>query len=157
MKTKKLLTLTLAILMCVLVTLSLCACGGENAEKPQTQTPTQSETVDPLWSSATYSENTTLGTGDKAIVVTVKAGEKSIDVTINTDAETLEQALVSVDLIQGDESSYGLYIKTVNGINADYDTDGYYWAIFADGEYLTQGANKTNIKSGDKFELVRSK
>lgn len=155
MKTKKLLTLTLAILMCVLVTLSLCACGEKSTEQPQTQT--QSETVDPLWSSATYSEDTTLGTGDKAIVVTVKAGEKSIDVTINTDAETLEQALVSVDLVQGDESSYGLYIKTVNGINADYDADGYYWAIFADGEYLTQGANKTNIKSGDKFELVRSK
>lgn len=155
MKSKKLLTLTLAILMCVLVTLSLCACGEKSTEQPQTQT--QSETVDPLWSSATYSENTTLGTGDKAIVVTVKAGEKSIDVTINTDAETLEQALISVDLIQGDESSYGLYIKTVNGINADYEKDGYYWAIFADGEYLTQGANKTNIKSGDKFELVRSK
>ena len=38
-------------------------------------------------------------------------------------------------LIAGEDSDYGLYVKTVNGVTVDYDTDGKYWAFYVDGEY----------------------
>lgn len=158
MKTR-ILSVLLALLMCVALICPLCACGEAENEEPTTVVATvdQTEAVDPLWESAEYLEDVTLGEGEKAIDVKVEAGEKAITVTINTDAENLEDALLGVNLVEGEESTYGLYIKTVNGILADYDVDGSYWAMYKDGEYLTTGANETVIASGDKYELVYTK
>lgn len=157
MKTR-ILSVMLALLMCVMLTCSLCACGNaENTEPTTAATVAETEAVDPLWESATYLEDTVLGEGATTIDVKVEAGEKAITVTINTDAENLEDALLGVDLVQGEEGAYGLYIKTVNGILADYDVDQSYWAMYKDGEYLTTGANETVITSGDHYELVYTK
>ncbi len=159
MKTKKTLCAIFSLLVCVFMMLTLCACGDEKAadESPKSTTSSVTEASDPLWKDATYTEDVTLGEGQTSITVKVEAGKKSINITVNTDETTLEDALTSIDLIDGDESQFGLYIKTVNGILADYDTDGTYWAIYKGGEYLTEGANKTIIATGDSFELVRSK
>ncbi len=155
MKTK-ILSGMIALLMCLTLVLSLCACTGDTQP---TEAPTEVETVgiDPLWENATYLEDTTLGEGATAIDVVVEAGEKSITVTINTDAKNLEDALTGVDFIQGEESEFGLYIKTVNGILADYDVDQSYWAINKDGEYMMEGANQREIAQGDHYELVYTK
>lgn len=153
---RKILSLVLALMMCVVATLSLGACGeNETATADPTEVATQA--VDPLWENATYTEDVTLGEGATAIDVEVKAGEKAITVTINTDAENLEDALLGVELIQGEEGAYGLYIKTVNGILADYDADQSYWAMYKDGEYLTTGVADTVITSGECYEFVYTK
>lgn len=159
---RRILSMMLALLMCLSM-LSLCACSSENADASANQVETQAVTeaqksaTDLLWENATYVEDVTLGEGKTKIFVAVSAGEKNIVVTINTDAKTLQDALTSVDLIQGEESEYGLYIKTVNGILADYDIDQSYWAINKDGEYMMEGANTVEITSGDNFELVYTK
>lgn len=153
---RKILSLLLSLLMCVAVVCSLCACDTES-EAALDQTEVATQVVDPLWENATYTENISLGEGEKSIEVDVKAGEKAITITINTDAENLEDALLGVELIQGEEGAYGLYIKTVNGILADYDVDKSYWAFYKDGEYLTSSAKDTSILSGDSFELVYTK
>lgn len=155
MKTR-ILSGVVALLLCLTLSFSLCACG---ADTEPTDAPTEivTEAVDPLWSEATYLEDVTLGEGETAIDVVVTAGEKSITVTINTDAKNLEDALTSVDLVQGDESEYGLYIKTVNGILADYDADASYWGMYKDGEYLMTGAKETKIADGEIYELKYSK
>lgn len=153
---RKILSLLLSLLMCVAVVCSLCACDTES-EAVLDQTEVATQVVDPLWENATYTENISLGEGEKSIEVDVKAGEKAITITINTDAENLEDALLGVELIQGEEGAYGLYIKTVNGILADYDVDKSYWAFYKDGKYLTSSAKDTSILSGDSFELVYTK
>ena len=50
---------------------------------------------------------------------------------IHTEKETVGEALVELGLIAGEESEYGLYVKTVNGITADYDKDGVYWRFIS--------------------------
>ena len=75
--------------------------------------------------------------------------------TIRTDKENLEDALTEHNLIDGDESAFGLYIKKVNGIVADYDADGSYWAITKSGEE-TSGAKSTLIADGDCYELTKT-
>jgi hypothetical protein len=157
MKTK-ILSLVLIVVMCLSLTASLCGC---EKEQPETATQSQADTVasteDPLWDNAMYKEDVTLDKGATSIDVEVKAGEKAITVTINTDATNLEDALLGAGLVEGEDGAYGLFIKKVNGIVADYDVDGAYWAMYKDGEYLTKGANETAISSGDHFELVRTK
>ena len=67
---------------------------------------------------------------------------------IHTDKETVGEALLELELIAGDESEYGLYVKTVNGITADYDTDNTYWAFYIDDEYAMTGVDATAVTEG---------
>ena len=74
--------------------------------------------------------------------------------TIKTDAKTVGDALLENELIAGDEGAYGLYIKVVNGLRADYDKDMAYWAFAIDGEMAMTGVDMTDIVDGGKYELV---
>ncbi|MBR3894100.1 MAG: DUF4430 domain-containing protein [Clostridia bacterium] len=116
-------------------------------------------TVDKIgvWETAVYLKDTELGKGAKTVVVEVKAEEQSITFTIHTDAETVGAALLEHELIAGDEGQYGLYVKAVNGLIADYDTDGSYWAFYVNGEYAMTGVEKTKITEGETYQLVHTK
>ena len=72
-------------------------------------------------------------------------------------SEVLLQALQKLSLIEGEEGPYGLYVKKVNGILADYDTDGTYWALYKDGKYSMTGIDVTEIEAGASYELVKEK
>ena len=65
--------------------------------------------------------------------------------------ENLKSALVENGLIAGDDSEYGLYVKTVNGITLDYDKDGKYWAFYEENAYANQGVDSTPIKEGGVY------
>ncbi len=131
------------LLLLLMTVLTLFSCGEEAAGG--------------LWENAVYTENTEFGDGAKTVTVTVNAQEKSVVWTIKTDAETLGEALLEHQLIAGDESEFGLYIKVVNGITADYDIDASYWAFTKDGEYMMTGVDGTVIADGDKYELTYTK
>ena len=77
--------------------------------------------------------------------------------TIKTDKTILGDALLEHSLIAGEEGAYGLYVKFVNGIRADYDLDGAYWGFNKGGEYMMTGVDGTTIADGDKYELVWTK
>ena len=109
-----------------------------------------------IWQNATYVQDTELGEGSKTLVVKVEVEENSVTFTIHTDAETVGEALLNLGLIAGEESQYGLYIKQVNGMTADYDIDQTYWAFYINGEYAMTGADTTPISEGEVYSLVRS-
>ena len=69
----------------------------------------------------------------------------------------LADALLEAKLVEGDMDTYGLYIKYVNGIRADYTLDGAYWSLSKGGEMLMTGASDTPIADGDSFELTYTK
>ena len=77
--------------------------------------------------------------------------------TVNTDKETVGEALLEHELIAGEDGQYGLYIKTVNGITADYDVDQSYWAFYADGEYAMAGVDMTEIDEDVTYQLAYTK
>ena len=58
-----------------------------------------------------------------------------------------------MDLIAGDESEYGLYVKTVNGVTADYDKDRTYWAFYVNGEYANTGVDSTPVEDGAVYSF----
>lgn len=60
---------------------------------------------------------------------------------------------MELGLIAGEESEYGLYVKTVNGITADYDKDGVYWAFYINGEYAQTGVDSTKIAEGESYSF----
>ena len=91
--------------------------------------------------------------GNKTITVQVVAGETSKDFTIQTDAEMLGTALKEQNLIEGEQSEFGMFITVVDGIAAD-SSKNEYWSITKSGEMLNTGADSTPIADGDHFELT---
>ncbi len=109
------------------------------------------------WTEAIYKEDKVFGDGKKTVVVEVAVLENRVNFTINTDVETLGEALVSHKLIEGDEGPYGLYIKKVNGILADYDKNRAYWAFTKNGETMLSGVDTTEISNGEHYEFTFTK
>ena len=85
------------------------------------------------------------------------ADGKETDFTINTDKKTVDEALLDKGLIAGDDSEYGLYVKTVNGVTLDYDKDGMYWAFYINGEYAQTGVDSTDITAGAEYAFKAEK
>lgn len=141
---------TLSAILCsaliAAMALTATACGNENTTP---ETDASSAVV-----STVNTGVTTLGEGKTAFNLNVvDKDNNSTAFVINTDKETVGDALQELDLISGEESTYGLYVKTVNGITADYDVDGTYWAFYINGEYATSGVDTTNITEGATYEF----
>lgn len=99
-----------------------------------------------------------LGEGATVFTFTVSDTEgKETAYEIHTDKTTVGEALLELGLITGEDGPYGLYIKTVNGITLDYDTDGMYWAFYVDGEYAMSGVDTTDIVAGSVYALKAEK
>lgn len=96
--------------------------------------------------------------GGKTITVEVIGKDsKSNSYTINTDEEYLRAAINSDGQITlgGDESEFGLFIKTVNGITVSEDpTAQEWWSITKNGEMLMTGIDTTVIMDGEKYEIT---
>ncbi len=104
------------------------------------------------------SDVTVLGEGKVAFnfsVVDKDGNETKFE--IHTDKTTVGDALFEHALIEGEESEYGLYVKKVNGILADYDVDQTYWGFYVNGEYAMSGVDTTNIEEGKNYSLKVSK
>lgn len=136
---KKCISLMLCIL-CILMT----ACGNTTDEKN-------------LWDTATYTEDAELGNGVKVITVDVIAEDKTVTFTISTDKETLGDALLEHKLISGEKGPYGIYVKMVNGITADYDINQSYWLLTKNSGYMQTGVDSTQIADGEHYELTYTK
>jgi len=134
----------LSVFLSLLCVICLVSCG----EKTDVET---------LWKDAVYTADTEFGEGSKTVQVQVVAGENSVTFTVHTDAKTLGEALLAHDLIAGDIGEFGMYVKKVNGILADYDVDQSYWAFTKNGEAMMTGVDMTEIADGEQYELVYTK
>lgn len=98
------------------------------------------------------------GEGSTQFLFTVvdKDGEET-RMEIHTDKKTVGEALEELGIIEGEESEYGLFVKTVNGITADYEKDGMYWAFYINDEYAQSGVDATDITEGDSYAMKLEK
>jgi len=151
---KKALSWILCMALIVAMALVTTGCSG-NAEK--TETPI-SKTEEAAADQSADAEVTVLGEGSKVFdfsVVDLDGAETWFE--IHTDAETVGEALIALELIDGDEGPYGLYVKSVNGIQADYDKDKVYWAFYVNGEYGTTCVELTEIVEEDVYSFRMAK
>ena len=149
---KKLLSLALTVVfLCLLMT----SCGV--IEQVTDLINGNTVSAEGAWENATYRRDMEFGDGAKTVEVEVKVGEDSVTFTLHTDKDTLGDALFEHELIDGDEGAYGLYVKFVNGIEADYDKDCSSWAFYKNGEMMMVGVDGAEIADGEHYELVWTK
>ena len=133
----KLLSSALCIVLIAAMALCMTACN-DNAI-----------TMDPV--SSGLMETSKTETNFTFVVVDAEGNEKTFEIT--TDKKIVGDALLEEGLIAGEDGQYGLYVKTVNGITLDYDTDGKYWAFYVNGEYAMTGVDTTEITTGATYSF----
>ncbi|MBQ8278937.1 MAG: DUF4430 domain-containing protein [Roseburia sp.] len=131
----------LCMMLTVAMVFSMVGCGGNNQgnnSQPSTEVQNTEE-----------AQANVLGEGATQFLFTVvdKDGNET-SFEIHTDKEIVGEALLELELIAGEDSEYGLFVKTVNGITADYNEDQTYWAFYVNGEYATSGVDTTPIEEG---------
>ncbi len=162
---KQILSCILCIVLIVAMALFTTGCNGSSGS--QANVPTEASDGDGETAgtdtagdetagadTGTDADVSVLGEGSKVFTFTVvdEAGAQT-QFEIHTDQETVGAALAELGLIDGDEGEYGLYVKTVNGITADYDTDGKYWSFYINDEYAQTGVDATDITEGDSYSF----
>ena len=136
---KKLLSILLCIALIAALALSTVGCSSKSDNTAPVATTEASGTV-------------SMGEGETMFLFNVVDPDgKESSFEIHTDEKTVGAALLSLGLIAGEDSEYGLYVKTVNGVTVDYDTDGKYWAFYVDGEYAATGVDSTDITAGATY------
>ena len=140
---KKLVSWLLCMMLIVATALTTVGCGtnGQNGGQPAAENASSAD-----------SNVTVLGEGKTEFGFTVvdKDGNAT-EFEIHTDKEMVGEALLELNLIAGDAGEYGLYVKQVNGITADYDVDQTYWAFYVNDAYATAGVDATAVEAGAKY------
>lgn len=146
---KKVLSLCLCVVLIAVIALFATGCGDKTQTPESTNAPSESVQV---------TDKKVLGTGQTVFDFDVTdADGKKTSFEIHTDKKTVGEALVELELIAGDDSEFGLYVKTVNGTTLDYDKDGMYWAFYENGQYAQTGVDSTNIVDGAVYEFKAEK
>lgn len=128
-----------------------------NGEYAQTGVDSTEITEGAVYSLTKTVSYTVLGEGAATFYFTAQDVDGTVTkYEIHTDAATVGEALLALELIAGEASEYGLYVTTVNGITADWDTENAYWAFYIDGEYAMTGVDATEIVAGTTYELVKT-
>ena len=143
-------TRILSVILCVVLVAAMALFTSGCSDKNNYEAPKEITTL-----SEGVSE---LGEGEKSFIFTITdADGNETELKINTDKTLVGEALQELGLLAGEEGPYGLYVKTVNGITYDYDTDGKYWAFYIDGEYAPTGVDVTEIKEGTTYSFKAEK
>ena len=126
----KILSLVICIMLIAAMAFTVTSCAGTQSDKVGTEF---SFTFEMTEGEAEYTKN------------------EDGTFHVKTNEKTVGDALYALGLIDGDEGDYGLYIKSVNGITADYDVDATYWALYIDNAYALSGASETPIEEGKRY------
>ncbi len=152
-------------LLTVAMLTTFTACGNANTTDNAVGETTQAETTEEVKNSDDAQKveepvkDTTDATTPVSKNITVEVADKDGNVTsyeTTTDAEFLLEAVEAMDdvTIEGTEGDYGLYIESVNGVKADYETDGAYWSIYVNGEYGSYSVSEQPVNDGDTYRFA---
>ena len=95
-----------------------------------------------------------VGEGEKTITLTVVNGANEATVyTVHTDAEFLRGAIEPHGLVAGTESTFGMWVMTVDGILAD-ESKQQWWKLYDGTEQSNYGVDTLAIKDGGSYTYV---
>lgn len=145
---RKMLSFILCIVLIAAMALFVTGCSDKKGDDTQ-ETPKPSESTPQV---ITKGEGATQFT----FIVEDLDGTKT-QFLVKTDKTIVGEALEEAGLITCEEGPYGRYVKAVNGVVADFNTDGTYWAFYVNGDYATKGVDSTKIDTAVTYSFVRTK
>ena len=135
---KKLLALVLAFVLTAAAALSGCSTTPAETTAPPAETQPVTEVGE--------------GAANFELTIVDKDGVTHL-YRVHTNVGMMGEALTEVDLIDGEQGPYGMYIKSVLGQVLDYETDGMYWSFYVNGGYAQTGIDQTPVEHDGKYML----
>ena len=135
---KKLLALVLAFVLTAVAALSGCSTTPAETTAPPVETTPVTEVGE--------------GAANFELTIVDKDGVTHL-YRVHTNVGMMGEALTEVDLIDGEQGPYGMYIKSVLGQVLDYETDGMYWSFYVNGEYAQTGVDQIPVEHDGKYML----
>ena len=135
---KKLLALVLAFVLTAAAALSGCSTTPAETTAPPAETQPVTEVGE--------------GAANFELTIVDKDGVTHL-YRVHTNVGMMGEALTEVNLIDGEQGPYGMYIKSVLGQVLDYETDGMYWSFYVNGEYAQTGVDQIPVEHDGKYML----
>lgn len=135
---KKLLALVLAFVLTAAAALAGCSTTPAETTAPPAETQPVTEVGE--------------GAANFELTIVDKDGVTHL-YRVHTNVGMMGEALTEVDLIDGEQGPYGMYIKSVLGQVLDYETDGMYWSFYVNGEYAQTGVDQIPVEHDGKYML----
>ena len=135
---KKLLALVLAFVLTAAAALAGCSTTPAETTAPPAETQPVTEVGE--------------GAANFELTIVDKDGVTHL-YRVHTNVGMMGEALTEVDLIDGEQGPYGMYIKSVLGQVLDYETDGMYWSFYVNGEYAQTGVDQIPVEHNGKYML----
>ena len=154
---RKLLSVIGVLVLIAAMALNFTGCGSNSTPDAPPADTTETTSVPADTTESTQGADATEVTGITLNLTVVDLEGNETLFSIVTDKEFVGEVLLEEGIITGEMGPYGMYIKTVNGILADYDVDQTYWAFYVDGEYALSGVDTTPIEAGRVYSLVLTK
>ena len=143
-KKYSILSLVLALVLIAAMVLTFVSCDKKTSDEAVTSDASVDSEV----------ALTDVGEGEKSFEFFVKFADGTIQrYTVNTDADTVGEALVDAGLITGSEGPYGLMVEAVCGVKLDYNTDKMYWSFNINGKYAMTGVDGTEIDEDSTYSF----
>ena len=144
MKTKRF-GKSLSCILCMVLIAAVALLASGCSEKKTLKNDSAGTTI-PVESGSVLGQ----GAVQFTFVIVDKDGTETT-VQVHTDEKIVGKALLNLGLIEGEDGPYGMYTKKVNGISADYDKDGVYWAFYEGDSYAMKGVDQTEIVPGATY------
>ena len=154
---KTLLSLFLCIVLIAAMALFATGCSDNKEETPKETEATKVPTEAPTQATeATTPAVIEKGEGKTSFNFEVTDLDgKTTKFLIKTDKTTVGDALLELELIEESTQSAGM-IVVVNGISADYNKDGAWWAYYINGESALEGVLTTKIDTTATYSFVKT-
>jgi hypothetical protein len=145
------------LLLLLITVMALPGCGSNEGNNSNEETQEVGGIRD---EGAEDSTSTTpqVGEGENSFLFEViTEEEESFFWMVHTDETMVGDALLEHDLVQGDMTDFGLFVTEINGIVADFDDGGAFWAFYIDGDFAMTGVMETEIEPDTTYAFVFSR
>jgi hypothetical protein len=75
---------------------------------------------------------------------------------VHTSESSVGQALVGVGLLEGTFTSFGVLVRSVDGIPVDFTADQAFWGFYVDGVFADENNRVDQITIADDLSVIYS-
>ena len=144
----------IAVFAAIAILFSFASCASKPESPETTAAPTEAATKEPVTLDSSFSS---FGSKDDykhaCYLEIVQRDGSSTKYGVYANEESLGKALYSMGIINGTEGPYGLMVESVLVLEYKYETMGYAWMLYVDGELAQTGIDSVMIEDGATYSL----
>ncbi len=144
----------IAVFAALAIIFSLASCVSKPVDNETTANPTEAPSTEPITLDSSFSSFGSKEDYKHACYLEIIQKDGSTQkYGVYAKEDSLGKSLSSMGIIAGEEGPYGLMIESVLGTEHIYETTGYVWMVYVNGEQSQVGIDSITIEDGATYTL----